>query len=318
MISHLQLEFLNPDATAPAIIEAGDAIPFDNQLSMSTDIDYDDQTGRFTIKTAGTWLVNWFVAPQTGLSPEGSNFGIAIYEPIEDIDDPDYPGLMAPQFIVGSGHVKISATSGFTVIDVSSAQVGLGGVVFDLQNTSDQDAALSERTQVKAGLAIFGSIKDASSVMAYGQWQALGWDKMENPYNLAHEEAIKFNAAILPPLGITAQDSEDGGGRIGDDIFILDKPGVYQVSWEIPIEATNTVESVELVLQLNDTTIYSKSYSPLPIGVVSGTAIVSTTTEGEKLSFLNIQANDTGDIIQIGNYANLAIHQISEVSPQGN
>ena len=317
MISHLQLEFLNPDALTPAIIEAGGAIPFDHQLTASSDIDYDDQIGRFTIKTAGTWLVNWFVAPQTGLSSQGSNFGIAVYEPIEDIDDPEYPGLMEPQIIVGSGHVKISATSGFTVIEVSDVQAEFGGVVFDLQNTSDQDTALSERTQVKAGLAIFGSVNDAPNAMAYGQWQASGWDKIENPYNLDNNEAIKFNTPILPPLGIVAEDSEEGAGRIGDDVFILEQSGIYQVSWEIPIEATNTVEAVELVLQLNGTTIYSKSYAPLPIGVVSGTAIVAAKTNNARISFLNTQPGD-GDIIQIGNYSNLAIHQISKTEPEQN
>jgi len=310
MIPYLQTEFLNSGITTSAIIPAGDAILFDHPLNTSTAIEYDDQTGRFTIKMAGAWLVNWFVAQQSGLSPEGSNFGVAIYHPITDDQDPDYPGLQAPSTVVGSGHVKISPTSGFTIINVADADVKEGGVVFELQNVSSHDAALSTRTQVKAGLAVFGVSADMFK-MAYGQWQASGWDKDLAPYNLADEEAIKFNQPILTPLGIIATDSEDGGGaRAGFDVFTLENPGVYQISWEIPIEATYSVDEVEIALQLDGTTVYSRSYSPLPIGAITGTAIVATTAANKSLSLLNLQP-DGGDIIQIGNYSNIVIHQIS-------
>ena len=310
MIPYLQTEFLNSGITTSAIIPAGDAIPFDHPLNTSTAIEYDDQTAQFTIKMAGAWLVNWFVAQQTGLSHEGSNFGVAIYNPITDESDPDHPGLQAPNIVVGSGHVKISPTSGFTIINVTDADIKEGGVVFELQNVSSHDAALSTRTQVKAGLAVFGVSADMFK-MAYGQWQASGWNKDLAPYNLADEEAIKFNQPLLTPLGITATDSEAGAGtRTGFDIFTLENPGVYQVSWEVPIEATYSVDEVEIVLQLDGTTVYSRSYSPLPIGVISGTAIVVSTSANKSLSLLNSQP-DGGDVIQIGNYSNLAIHQIS-------
>jgi len=299
MIPYLQTEFLNSGVTTAAIIPAGTAILFDHPLNTSTAIEYDDQTGQFTIKMAGAWLVNWFVAQQSGLSPEGSNFGVAIYHPGEE-----------PEIVVGSGHVKISPTSGFTIINVSDADVTEGGVVFELQNVSSHDAALSTRTQVKAGLAVFGVSADMFK-MAYGQWQAYGWDKDLAPYNLANEEAIKFNQPLLTPLGIIATDSEDGAGtRTGFDIFTLENPGVYQISWEIPIEATYSVDEVEIALQLDGATVYSRSYSPLPIGAISGTAIVVTTAANKSLSLLNSQP-DGGDIIQIGNYSNIAIHQIS-------
>jgi len=310
MIPYLQTEFLNSGITTPAIIPAGDAISFDHPLNTSTAIEYDDQAAQFTIKMAGAWLVNWFVAQQSGLSYEGSNFGVAIYHPITDVEDPNHPGLQESNIVVGSGHVKISPTSGFTIINVSDADVKEGGVVFELQNVSSHDAALSTRTQVKAGLAVFGVSADMFK-MAYGQWQASGWDKIAAPYDLADGDKIKFNEPLLIPLGIIASDSDDGGGtRVGFDIFTLESPGVYQISWEIPIEATYLVESVELALELDGTTVYSRSYSPLPIGVVSGTAIIVTTQENRTLSLVNYQPDD-GDVIQIGNYSNIAIHQIS-------
>jgi len=310
MIPYLQTEFLNTGVTTPAIIAAGEPIPFDHPLNTSTAIEYDDVTAQFKIKMAGAWLVNWFTAQQSGLSPEGSNFGCAVYKPITDDQDPNYGDLQAPEIVVGSGHVKISPTSGFTIINVTEEDLKtpIGGVVFELQNVSSHDASLSIRTQVKAGLAVFGVSADMFK-MAYGQWQASGWDKNLAPYNLEDAEAIKFNQPLLTPLGITATDS-GAGTRVGYDIFTLENPGVYQVSWEIPLEATYSVDAVEIALQLDGSTIYSRAYSPLPIGAITGTAILATTTANKTLSLVNLQP-DSGDIIQIGNYTNLVIHQIS-------
>jgi len=313
MIPYLQTEFLNSNAVdplKPAIIPQDGAVVFDNPINTTSAIEYDDATGKFTIKSSGVFLINWFAAQQTGLSPEGSNFGVAVYNPILDENDPDYPGLMPPEIIAGSGHVKIASTSGFAIINVTKAQFQEGGVVFELQNISSHDAALSERTQVKAGLAVFG-VSSQMLDLAYGQWQASGWDKIADPYDLEDGEKIKFNNHVLPAFGIIASDSEDGGGvRIGYDIFTLVNAGVYQVSWEIPIEATYLVESVELALELDDGTVYMRSYSPLPVGVISGTAIIVTTEDETALSLVNYQPVN-GDVIQIGNYANLAIHQLS-------
>lgn len=310
MIPYLQTEFLNSGQTTPAIITAGEAVSFDHFLNPSTAIEYDNQEAKFTIKLPGAFLINWFVAQQTGLSPEGSNFAIAVYHPIIDDEDENYPGLMAPEIIAGSGHVKISPISGFAIIHVTNDHLKEGGVVFELKNVASHDAALSERTHVKAGLAIFG-ISSEMFKMAYGQWQASGWDKNLEPYNLADEEAIKFNEALLMPLGIVATDSEDGlGSRIGFDIFTLENPGVYQVSWEIPIEATYSTDEVEIALELDSSTVYSRAYSPLPIGLVTGTAIIVTTESDATLSLVNYQSG-VRNTIQIGNYANIAIHQIS-------
>lgn len=308
MIPYLQIEFLDASATSPAIIPANAPIPFDHPLNVSTAIEYDEVTNQFTIKMSGTWLVNWFTAQQSGLSPEGSNFGCVVYHPITDTDDPEHPGLLEPVTVVGSGHVKVAPTSGFAIITVTDAEVEEGGVIFELQNVSSHDASLSNRTQVKAGLAVFG-ISTEMFKMAYGQWQASGWDKILEPYDLADGEAIKFNEPLLTPLGIIATDSGEGI-RVGYDVFTLENPGIYQVSWEIPLEATYSVDGVEIALKLDDTPVYSRSYSPLPIGVLSGTAIVATTEANKVLSLLNLQTVG-GDIIQIGNYANIAIHQIS-------
>ena len=308
MIPYLQIELRdNPAPGLPPIIIADENVKFDHILAASTydtatgplpSVTYDEDTGVFGIKRAGVYLVNWFMSQQTGLSHQGSNFAIVI--------DPERADS---QSIIGSGHVKISSTSAFAIITVTESEAAsTTGKQFVLKNISSHDAALSERNHVKAGLSVFGIADDMFS-MGYGHWQASGWDKVTDPYDLAHMEAIKFNNALLTPVGITATDS-GAGTRTGFDTFSLQNPGVYQISWEIPVESSYMVESVELALELDGTTVFSRAYNPLPVGLISGTAIVKTTAFGTNLQLLNYQPND-GDIIQIGNYANLAIHRIS-------
>ena len=310
MIPYLQFELKDSLSTGtPKIITAGKNVKFDNLLSASTynttsgalpSISYDESSGIFGIKHAGVYLVNWFVAQQTGLSVDGSNFGIVLN-----------PDATTTSTIVGSGHVKISPSSAFAIITVTDDEASsTTGKQFSLQNVSSHDAALSERTAVKAGLAVFGVATDLFA-RSYGHWQASGWDKITDPYNLNHTEAIKFNQSLIAPVGISATDSENGAGtKSGSDTFTLIKPGVYQVAWEIPIEASYAVESVEIALELGGTNVYSSAYSPLPIGVISGTAIIKTETFNTDLKLINYQPDD-GDIIQIGNFTNLTIHQIS-------
>jgi len=310
MVPYLQVELRdNLGSGMPPIIFADDSVKFDKILAASSyetedgpaqSVLYDEDTGIFGIKRAGVYLVNWFVSQQTGLSHQGSNFAIVI-----DPEDTD------PKSIVGSGHVKISPSSAFAIITVTEEEAALvTGKQFVLENISSHDAALSERNLVKAGLSVFGLSSDLFS-MGYGHWQASGWDKNDDPYNLDHAQAIKFNNSLLTPVGITATDSEDGTGtRTGFDTFALQNPGVYQISWEIPVEASYYVDAVEIALELNGTTVFSRSYSPLPIGVITGTAIVKTATFNTNLKLVNYQPAD-GDTIQIGNHANLAIHRIS-------
>jgi len=156
MTPYLQTEFLNTKQIDPLIIPAGSQIPFDHQLNVSDVIEYDALTHQFKIKMAGSFIINWFVAQQTGLSHEGSNFACLVYKPVTDTLAPDYGDLLEPVAITGSGQVKISPTSGFAIITVTELDVAtpIGGVVFDLQNISSHDATLSERTQVKAGLVV--------------------------------------------------------------------------------------------------------------------------------------------------------------------
>jgi len=310
MIPYLQIELRDKLVPGmPPIVFANENVRFDKVLAVSDyetetgpmkSVLYDEETGVFGIKRAGVYLVNWFVSQQTGLSHEGSNFAIVI--------DPESSD---PKSIVGSGHVKISPSSAFAIITATEEEVALAaGKQFVLKNISSHDATLSERNQVKAGLSVFGLSSDLFK-MGYGHWQASGWNKNDDPYQLDHEQAIKFNDSLLSPVGITAVDSEDGAGiRIGFDVFTLQQPGVYQVSWEIPIEASYYVEAIELALELNGATVFSRSYNPLPVGVITGTAIVKATAFNTKLRLVNYQPGD-GDIIQIGNYANLAIHRIS-------
>ena len=311
MLPYLQIEFRNQASPSlTPIVGTQQNILFDIILAASTydtptgtfqSVTYDESTGIFGIKRAGVYLVNWFVSQQTGLSPEGSNFGIVID-----------PSSASPEWIVGSGHVKISPTAAFAVINVTEEEaLTPSGKEFSLMNVSSHDAALSKRCHVKAGLAVFCVSQDVFN-KGYGHWQSSGWDKIIEPYNLNHGEALKFNQSLLNPVGITPTDSTFGepSARVGFDTFTLINPGVYQVSWEIPIEATYSVSEVEIALEIDGSTVFSRSYGPLPIGVVSGTAIIKTDKFNTSLQLINYQP-EQGDIIQIGNYANLAMHRIS-------
>jgi len=305
MIPYLQAELSK--IKGPHIIFKDRPVVFDTILSASNYssdtgdfqcVQYDQNTGIFSIKRAGVYLVNWFVSQQTGLSSEGSNFGIIVN-----------PGTFNADVIVGSSHVKISPASSFAIINATEDEVNTQtGKQFVLQNVSNHDATLSERTHVKSGISVFGVAED-NFTRAYGHWQAFGWDKITDPYDLSDGEAIKFNVALIPPFGMNALDSGTVA-RAGWDTFTLFLPGVYQISWEIPLEATYSVDEVSILLKLNGTTAYSRAYYPLPVGIIAGTAVIKTTNRNETLQLVNSR-DDHGDLIQIGNYANITIHRIS-------
>ena len=326
MFPHLQVEFVDQPAKA-AIVKRQDPVPFDVIKEQSTyqdpggsmphiDVLKDHSgkpTGMFAINRIGTYFINWFIAQQTGLSNNGNNFAI--------VTQPDTP---EENVFVGSGHLKVAPSSGFAVVNVTEEHLEGDGFFFELQNVSSHDATLSERTTLKAGLAIFGVADDSFKMFkrAFGQWQ-VPWipkdllDEDENPgYTLKPNEAICFNSVpIAGPLKIDAFSSVSDPDTV--DVFILKEPGVYEITWEIPIEASYSVDEVEIVLQVTENgssgSVYRRAYSPLPTGIVAGTALIETTTFDAALMVVNDQTNSKpgGDLIQIGNYSNLVIHQIS-------
>ena len=132
MIPYLQL-----NRTTDGVIDADDTVMFDNVLSsMGNQISYDTITGEITLSEAGYYYFDWFVAPQFGLTSDGSNFAIVT----SDNDPP----------LTGSSHVRVSPTIGFAIIEVTTPDKTIR-----LINTSDNSITLSQAVNVKAALAAF-------------------------------------------------------------------------------------------------------------------------------------------------------------------
>jgi|GEM_PF-1211941 len=132
MFAYLQLERITDGE-----IDVNDAVVFDNVLSSDgTAISYNMTTGELAFNEAGFYAINWFVAPQFGLTTDGSNFAI--------LSDGGYA-------LTGSSHVKVSPTVGFAVIEVTTP-----GKRISLINISDNSLTLSQVVNTKAALVAFG------------------------------------------------------------------------------------------------------------------------------------------------------------------
>jgi len=288
--------YLQAEKTLAEIIPAnGGVVVFDNVLADSENgISYNDTTGVFSVENDGVYVVNWFVAQQTGLAADGSNF--ALVGASEDWADNE---------VIASAHVKISQTSGFAVIEFTDLKEP---ATFKLVNNSGFSAALSERTQVKAGLMVFGL---ADSEPPPPPSVQLGY---------IHAQLSEAGAINLPPLGdadsVVFDDvlSFDPYGIISYDdttgVFTVDSSGTYLVNWQIPVSATNINDYVYMSLVV-DGMDYSVCHMPLPIGVLSGSAMVAITLSDTNPSATLQLVNSSGDLVEITDLCNIVITQIS-------
>ena len=273
MIQYLQLEKRNT-----GIVNTNQTVLFDTNLQSSgNNISYDYATGDITFHVAGVYHINWFVAQQTGLATDGSNFAI-----IQSLDN-------MPR-VIGSNHVKISQTSGFAIIKTGAADIKVR-----LANVSNAAATLSDTTQVKAGLAVYRIDSDTTTA------------------NLGYLQAQVTTAELLDDLDPVNFDnliSQDPGKIVDQDLteFKLANPGTYLVNWEVPVQATNAKDYVELTLNLNAAPV-STARIPLPIGVLAGSAMVVNSDVDGMLTL----TNTTGDHVKITGMSNIVITQITEL-----
>jgi len=132
MVPYLQIERI-----ANGVVQANDAVVFDNVLLVSGDqISYSTVTGELTFSEAGFYYIDWFVATQFGLTTDGSNFAI--------VTSGSTPAL------TGSSHVRVSPTIGFAILEVTAP-----GMTARLVNTSSDSLTLSQAVNAKAALAVF-------------------------------------------------------------------------------------------------------------------------------------------------------------------
>jgi len=290
-IQFLQIEFRNTAQLGDRYaIMPTDPIPFDTAIVQSKDDNNVPHitfaNGEITFSKPGIFFVNWFAAQQTGLATDGANFAL----------DTQIAGT--PIRVIGSGHSKFSASSGFAVLNITVA-----GTVLKLINNADRKATLSEHTQVKAGLAIFSVTPEPEDLIPLG-------------YAHAQSEVMtdyETNDVILFPNGIKFD--PDDIITYDQGTFTLANTGTYLVTWDIPIEATDEHDEAYIELLHNGVT-HSVSYAPLPIGLMSGSALVLNDVVDGTLQLKIIYDDGSGtaeDIVRIGIKANIVVTQISNI-----
>lgn len=133
-------QFLQIQRTTMGIVNRDDPVFFDEiplSIGEGGAISYEWSSAIITFNKVGVFNVQWFVAPQTGHATNGSSFAIQMI------------GVDGTR-IEASNHVKISQTSGFALLHVTTA-----GQSIQLVNTANNTVALSTTVGVTASLAIF-------------------------------------------------------------------------------------------------------------------------------------------------------------------
>jgi len=136
-ISFLELERKFPVGDV-VVVDTDATLVFDTIVSsrgLGTQIDYATNTGMITFLQAGYYYIDWFAAPQFGLTTDGSNWAIQTF----------IGGLS----MIGSSHTKVSVTTGFALIDAEAGETAR------LVNVSDGALHLSQAVQSKAGLIVY-------------------------------------------------------------------------------------------------------------------------------------------------------------------
>ena len=132
-ISYLELAKVLPNGD---IIEPEGVLVFDEIVSsVGSLIEYNQDSGVITFHEPGYYYFDWYVAPQFGLTTDGSNWAIQKNN-----------GELS---IIGSSHTRVSVTTGFAMINAAAEDT------VRLVNVSDGALTLSQAVRCKAGLIVF-------------------------------------------------------------------------------------------------------------------------------------------------------------------
>ncbi|MGL6199834.1 MAG: hypothetical protein ACRC3H_12975 [Lachnospiraceae bacterium] len=138
MVSFIELAEILP-AGEGLIVPVNGTLVFDTIVSSDgTAISYNTGTGVITFNVASLYYIDWYVAPQFGLTVDGSNWAIRT----------SISGLT----IKGSSHTKVSVTTGFGIINA------VAGETAQLVNVSSGALTLSQAVQSKAALVVYNTI----------------------------------------------------------------------------------------------------------------------------------------------------------------
>jgi len=139
----MELELLEPRGNV-VIVPTDGPVVFDTVVATEgANIGYDPGTGTVTLIEPGFYYIDWYVAPQFGLTTDGSNWAIRT-------------AIGGLEFI-GSSHSKVSVTTGFAIMNVAA------GETFQLVNVSNGAIYLSEAVQCKAGIVVYNVAEQFTS-----------------------------------------------------------------------------------------------------------------------------------------------------------
>ena len=133
----MPVSFIELQKETPQIVPENGTLVFDRIVSSDgTSISYNTNTGVITFNAPAYYYIDWFVAPQFGLTTNGSNWAIQT--------------SLVQRSIIGSSHTKVSVTSGFAIFYAAAGETAR------LVNVSDGALQLSEAVESKAGLIVYG------------------------------------------------------------------------------------------------------------------------------------------------------------------
>ena len=266
--------FLHVERILNEIIPANTNVKFDSILKQSktkqendaaeNDFIFSDDGSEIGIKRVGTYTIQWYLSQMTGLSTTGQVFRL---QTKDEAGNWDYLGD-------GSSHLKVSASSGFGVLDVTEEllEEARDQVVWvRLQNAGNAAATLGNRHRIKGALVIY-SLGDRG-FQADGIQAGISWDISDDnwkPITVGQEIA----PGALIPFDILLSDSYFGGIELmSPGLFKITAPGKYKIDWELPINTVDYAGRGLIGLYINDQ-LYSYSHLPMVRGIVNGTAII--------------------------------------------
>ena len=257
----------------------GQPVLFRRVISENGKILYNRTDGTITLNCTGFYFVNWFVAPQCGLSRDRNNFALVTRK---------------GPYTAGS-HFAESQTKGVAIIEASDPKETI-----KLVNVSNGSVTLSKKAQVNAAITIMKMADIPQPVIPMGGIQVqLGNNEVE----LSAGQPLIFRNIIVPSVSTAKVDYDPVTGY-----FSIGR-GVFLVKWEFPVMGTDLHTTASI--HLKATTIENTwvSYSPLPKSILDGSALVVNYQPMERLQFC---LSENSDDICFNRHSNVFVAQVHD------
>lgn len=296
--------FLHIERTLSDTIPQNANVKFDSILKESKTLQDDGNTendfifsqdgSEIGIRRLGTYAIQWYLSQMTGLSTNGQ-----VYQLQTKDENGNWIYLGD-----GTNHLKVSASSGFGVLDVTETLLTQDEdqiVWIRLQNSGTDPVSLSSRHRTKGALVIY-SLGDRS-FQADAIQAGISWDISDEDWEPTTVGKEIANDALIP-FDTLLSDSYFGGiGLISPGRFKITAPGKYKIDWELPINTVDYAGKGLIGFYIGDQ-LYSYSHLPLVRGIVVGTAIIDVWFDETVDIHL---ANLSGCTIRAARYSSLTI-----------